>query len=192
MGVGFFSVFSLTDAPLVVSPPTALAFYWEGDALLTGRTAAAGVPPAPGGSPGTAATTAAPAAAAAAAAAADPFDDSRRGEGGAHPPRAPPTAFLPPCRDAAPPPDVRRLATFLASALAFPRHLCRVAAVVDGRPVAVIRRAPVGPPAPLPATVGRPGAPEAGRWAHPGGGLVLPLPGGRAHVGGDRVGSRAG
>jgi len=74
----------------------------------------------------------------------------------------------------------------------FPRHLCRVAAVVDGRPVAVIRPALVGPPARLPATVGRPGAPEAGRWAHPGGGLVLPLPGGRAHVGGDRVGSRAG
>jgi len=53
----------------------------------------------------------------------------------------------------------------------FPRHLCRVAAVVDGRPVAVMRPAPVGPPARLPATFGRPGEPEAGRWAPPGRGL---------------------
>jgi len=69
-----------------------------------------------------------------------------------------------------------------AAVVAADRHLYRLGARTslppsprrrrcDGRPVAVIRQAPVGPPAPLPAIVGRPGAPEAGRSAHPKGGL---------------------
>ncbi len=34
-GVGFYSVFGETEAPVVVSADQALAFYWKGNALMT-------------------------------------------------------------------------------------------------------------------------------------------------------------